>query len=63
MSDYRSTEASTLMLKSLRKDFMPNGLFLVRQYRPRADDDEGVAVELCFSSPYWLVLLSTMILV
>lgn len=30
MSDYRSTEASTLMLKSLRKDFMPNGLFLVR---------------------------------
>lgn len=30
MSDYRSTEASTLMLKSLRKDFMPQGLFLVR---------------------------------
>lgn len=30
MSDYRSTEASTLMLKSLRKDFMPHGLFLVR---------------------------------
>lgn len=26
------------MLKSLRKDFMPNGLFLVRQYhRPRAE--------------------------
>lgn len=32
MSDYRSTEASTLMLKSLRKDFMPHGLFLVRTY-------------------------------
>lgn len=30
MSDYRSTEVSTLMLKSLRKDFMPTGLFLVR---------------------------------
>lgn len=30
MSDYRSTEASTLMLKSLRKDFMTHGLFLVR---------------------------------
>lgn len=30
MSDYRSTEASTLMLMSLRKDFMPQGLFLVR---------------------------------
>ncbi|CAN0393668.1 unnamed protein product, partial [Ectocarpus sp. 12 AP-2014] len=29
MSDYRSTEASTLMLKSLHRDFMPNGLFLV----------------------------------
>ncbi|CAM9797164.1 unnamed protein product [Pylaiella littoralis] len=29
MSDYRSTEVSTLMLKSLRKDFMPTGLFLV----------------------------------
>lgn len=29
MSDYRSTEASTLMLKSLRKDFVANGLFVV----------------------------------
>ena len=47
MSDYRSTEASTLMLKSLRKDFMPNGLFLVRICRPRADGDEGMSVELC----------------
>lgn len=34
MSDYRSAEASTLMLMSLRKDFMPHGLFLVRTRRP-----------------------------
>lgn len=53
MSDYRSTEASTLMLKSLRKDFMPNGLFLVRKNRRRADNDEGMAVEPCLFSLYF----------
>eukprot|EP00752_Nemacystus_decipiens_P004064 g3721.t2 len=39
MSDYRSTEASTLMLNSLRKDFMPNGLFLVRISVSRPEKD------------------------
>lgn len=34
MSDYRSAEASTLMLMSLRKDFMPYGLFLVSTHDP-----------------------------
>lgn len=33
MSDYSSTEASALMLKNLRRDFMTHGLFVVSNRR------------------------------